>query len=353
MAPTVFLAAGAQLIMLMFLIVVLVGILRNGQVLAFILVTVGSLLMSSAIDLLTSDKPETSVLLLAQLALALIYASSSYLFVKSLFGNIPFRQWLPHYLVAIFCLFQFLYFLFMERVLPDKSPVFRVEILGIIAVLFYYGVKLLMYVQELKRNRPEDERIFYIRQYALLYLLFHAGQLIVSIAFSDTPAGYISAISEIGAIIALVYLAFLLIRIGLIQREKYPNLPQNAFEQTEVYNVKIKAVFQQLHQRIVDERLYLNPQFTLEELSRLEQINVKYLSQAINTIYGKNFSSYINHFRLEAFIQQAQQEEQQHLSLLSIAMDCGFSSKSTFNRAFKEYKGCAPSEWLKQQQKKH
>jgi AraC-like DNA-binding protein len=67
------------------------------------------------------------------------------------------------------------------------------------------------------------------------------------------------------------------------------------------------------------------------------------LSAAINQAYGKNFNDFVNTYRVEAVKKMLNDESVQHLSLLGIAYECGFNSKSTFNRAFKKATGVAPS----------
>ncbi|MFK7785312.1 MAG: helix-turn-helix domain-containing protein [Crocinitomicaceae bacterium] len=54
----------------------------------------------------------------------------------------------------------------------------------------------------------------------------------------------------------------------------------------------------------------------------------------------------MNALRVEEFIQLSQDEKRKHFTLLSNAYDAGFSSKSTFNRAFKKIKGKTPREYL-------
>ena len=94
------------------------------------------------------------------------------------------------------------------------------------------------------------------------------------------------------------------------------------------------------------ERPYLDPDLSLADLARRLKIAPVLLSQAVNVGMGKNFNDFVNHYRVEEFKQQAQNPANTHLSLLGIALDCGFNSKATFNRAFRKFTGTSPGEFL-------
>ncbi len=92
---------------------------------------------------------------------------------------------------------------------------------------------------------------------------------------------------------------------------------------------------------------YLNPEITLADLAKDLQLSSNQLSQIINTEFGKNFNEFINEYRVEIFKSKVKDESLQHLSLLGIALECGFNSKATFNRVFKKITHVSPSEYLK------
>jgi AraC-like DNA-binding protein len=72
------------------------------------------------------------------------------------------------------------------------------------------------------------------------------------------------------------------------------------------------------------------------------------LSQIINKGLHRRFNGYINDFRLRAIKQALQEGAHQRMSLLGIALDCGFNSKATFNRVFRKQFGQTPSEYPRQ-----
>ncbi len=103
------------------------------------------------------------------------------------------------------------------------------------------------------------------------------------------------------------------------------------------------ALFEQLTQLMKTQGVYKNPELSLGELAELLSVHPNSLSQVINEKTEKNFYQYINQLRVEAFLQVAALPHKQHYSLLALAFECGFNSKSTFNKYFKKLTGETPS----------
>lgn len=106
------------------------------------------------------------------------------------------------------------------------------------------------------------------------------------------------------------------------------------------------ALAQKLNLLMQTERLYLQPELSLHELAQHLQTNPVQLSATINQVLGKNFNDYINGLRVEEFIRKYTADINRSYTLLSLALDSGFNSKATFNRAFKKIKGCSPQDFL-------
>lgn len=95
------------------------------------------------------------------------------------------------------------------------------------------------------------------------------------------------------------------------------------------------------------EKAYENPELTLTELAENLEITPKKLSQIVNQGFKMNFNDFVNFYRTEAVIEKFRAGEHDLQNLLVIAFDCGFNSKSTFNRAFKKQTSLTPKEYLK------
>lgn len=106
-----------------------------------------------------------------------------------------------------------------------------------------------------------------------------------------------------------------------------------------------------IHKRLTDlmssEKIFKNPEITLVELSQLLSVHPNILSQVINTLENKNFYDYINDKRVEEFKTIVVLQKNRKYTLLSLALESGFNSKTTFNRNFKKSTGLSPTEYLK------
>jgi len=104
-----------------------------------------------------------------------------------------------------------------------------------------------------------------------------------------------------------------------------------------------------LEELMEKDEAYLNNELTLISTAEMIDISPNKLSYLLNEFLGKNFNDFINGFRLRAFQQKALNPENSHLTLLGLAYESGFTSKSVFNDYFKKKTGLSPRQWLKNQ----
>lgn len=96
------------------------------------------------------------------------------------------------------------------------------------------------------------------------------------------------------------------------------------------------------------EKIFKQEELSLAQLARQLDVHPNNLSQVINTYENKSFYDYINTLRIEEFKSLALLPENSRYTLLSLAFECGFNSKTAFNRNFKKITGQSPSEYLKE-----
>ena len=96
-----------------------------------------------------------------------------------------------------------------------------------------------------------------------------------------------------------------------------------------------------------EDKVYLNADLSVQILANYLGINEKKCSQVLSKGMKTNFNQFINSYRIEAFKEKLRTGRHQELTLLSLAFECGFDSKSTFNRSFKQQTGFTPSEYIK------
>ncbi|MGI6394157.1 MAG: ligand-binding sensor domain-containing protein [bacterium] len=95
------------------------------------------------------------------------------------------------------------------------------------------------------------------------------------------------------------------------------------------------------------EKPYKNQDLTLPELAEKLGLSPNILSQVINTNYGKNFYNFINTYRVDEVVELMKTPSMKNRSILDLAYEAGFKSKTTFNAVFKKQMEVTPSEYKK------
>lgn len=98
---------------------------------------------------------------------------------------------------------------------------------------------------------------------------------------------------------------------------------------------------------INQKEVHVDPELNLVKLSELMDITPHQLSYVINAGFEQNFFQFINYYRVEKS-KKLLQESPQECTILSIAFDSGFNSKTSFNTTFKKLTGKTPTEYRKQ-----
>lgn len=98
-----------------------------------------------------------------------------------------------------------------------------------------------------------------------------------------------------------------------------------------------------------EQKLFLNPELTLTQLAEALAVHPHHLSQVINSQEAKTFYDFINTWRVNQFKKIAAEPANQKYTLLALAFECGFNSKTAFYRNFKNLTGQSPTQYLKEQ----
>ena len=103
--------------------------------------------------------------------------------------------------------------------------------------------------------------------------------------------------------------------------------------------LRLKALFE-------TDKIYLKPRLTMNELAEELNLPTRYLSNLISRYHQTDFRNFVNAYRVKEAIERIKDPKESHKTLLAIAMESGFSSKSSFNQIFKTFTGQKPSDYL-------
>jgi AraC-like DNA-binding protein len=151
--------------------------------------------------------------------------------------------------------------------------------------------------------------------------------------------------------IELLGIMVLVLGVGGI---KQSNLAQVNFEVSERAEeeeqkntfVPDQAILARMADLMDREQLFLNPTLTLVQFANALNLHPKLVSRHINMGFNKSFNDFVNEYRVEEVKKRLTATALQKLTIMGIALDCGFNSKTTFNRIFKEVTGMAPSRFI-------
>jgi AraC-like DNA-binding protein len=115
---------------------------------------------------------------------------------------------------------------------------------------------------------------------------------------------------------------------------------------TDIPQTTVKQVVATLQQAMVADRIFLDPELTVEKVGQHTQLAPKLISAVINQHLHKNFNSFINEYRIEEVKQRLVDSTHEHLTLTGIAFDSGFNSQATFQRTFKQLTGVSPKVYV-------
>ncbi|WP_240338261.1 AraC family transcriptional regulator [Aquimarina sp. BL5] len=111
---------------------------------------------------------------------------------------------------------------------------------------------------------------------------------------------------------------------------------------------EMQSLQQQLETLMQKQKWYLNAELSLKSLSEKLDISDKKLSYLLNQYMQISFYDYINHFRVEEVKEKIKNPSFSQYTLLAIALECGFNSKTSFNRTFHRFESVTPSSFRNQ-----
>ena len=185
--------------------------------------------------------------------------------------------------------------------------------------------------------------------------LFRVFLMTTLISWSTWSYGYIVYYLYNGSPIVNYDIVWIIIPISIYVvgyvslREKHEFKTTKVIPETsqELGADEVWLIERRIHELILEGEFYLDKQLTLFALSEQINVSTNKLSWYLNNVQGCNFYDFVNELRVQAFIKRLEKGDHVQQTLLSLAMEVGFNSKSTFNKAFKMFVQETPSAYVK------
>ena len=186
----------------------------------------------------------------------------------------------------------------------------------------------------------------------LLDILLDIFVLVYELYYSETnwEFGYITAFA---IVILMGYLGYYGIRRSRILVPSYLlEIEQLSITKEQpvvsIDKSELELLKKSLEKSMIDDKVYLDETLTLSALAAIIPTSNKKISSLLNHHLNTNFYDYVNQYRVNDMIEKMKSGKYEEYTLLGIAFESGFKSKTSFNRIFKKETGLSPSEYKKQ-----
>ena len=227
-------------------------------------------------------------------------------------------------------------------------------------VFIHIGIYLFLSFQEIsvyrQRIRDQFSAVGKINLDWLVFMMASVGViLVISIAQTFLPIVGLKDYFQSLFIIPFLFLFFFTNAVvwkGLKQPEIFSGIdfdPQfgKKYQGSSLSSYESEQIREKLIKLIELEKVYLDPELSLDQLADRLTVSSKKLSQVINESFDQNFFDFINSYRIEEAKRILQESTDSKLTVLEVMYQCGFNSKSSFNTLFKKKTGVTPSAFRK------
>lgn len=221
-----------------------------------------------------------------------------------------------------------------------------IEIFEVISEITFV-IYLLLILQSVITSKKKIWVLYFVLPIVLLFAFSFVIDILKIIGLSDFP--FFSEQNFNSYLILIVAFLFYFIAFKLF---KDPNaiLPKTEFgkyKNSKLNENLITNYKSDLINSMEMDKLFLNSRLSIQDISDKLNIPKQYISEVLNEHMHTNLQDFINEYRVEEFIIRLKNDQNNQFTLLAIATDVGFNSKSSFNATFKKIKGITPTQFKK------
>jgi AraC-like DNA-binding protein len=206
-------------------------------------------------------------------------------------------------------------------------------------------------LERFKKNlvKTHGSLITWLRQFIRIFLVFQLVWLLYLIPYviPATTDFMLQTFNWYPVYIPLTFLIYWLGIKGLIVTYRNKSRDKISSSSTSLAPAIVQETIATLKRSMERDRVFLNPNLNLDILSQHSGIPPKTISSVLNQHLQKSFNEFVNGYRVEEVKGRLQKSEQSNLTILGTALECGFNSKASFQRIFKEMTGFSPGEYQK------
>ena len=285
-----------------------------------------------------------------------------YLYIRTLVSNQQFtRKDAVHFIPFTFCLLYLLPYYLQGT--PAKLTALYAEFnqtaqgswyyarssAFVVQVLFYLILITAMLITYSRRTSEDDRALNKLNLFKVRFVAIGAAVLwlgaILRLLLDDTSDT--NLLVPLGASLLAYAMGYLeILKPDPLLVTKSPAVKR--YEKSKLTPERAQKYLRKLLDFMSAEKPHLNGGLTIQKLADEVGIPAHYLSQTINEQLSQSFSEFLNSYRIEEAKRRLRDPAFKHLSILGIAEDVGFNSKSSFNSVFKKHTSLTPSEFRNQ-----
>jgi AraC-like DNA-binding protein len=234
-----------------------------------------------------------------------------------------------------------------KYMLRDQITAFIICI-QVICYIIFSLLAIKSYHEQLKKDYSSITKISlsWLKAFIFIAMAFTTIDLIpvlFLIAGNPAASGQVYGITILFHAVFQIIVPYYIIHKSIFSLQLAPDsVRTEKYSTSSLSDSRIKKYWQTLTGLLEKKRLYLEPELKLDDLADLMGVSRHHLSQVINSCSGKNFYDLINEYRIKEVKKMLFEHAEQTMSILSIAFESGFNSKSSFNQVFKKHTGTTP-----------
>lgn len=296
-------------------------------------------------------------------AIPVLHIIIIYLYCHTLKNGVKLGHLIGNLSVYLVYVIAFIFFAYsqglevrgMSLVFTEKAPAWsRFIAPSFLLVYIYYLRHILKLIRSFKVNLLQLYSNLNLTKVEWLYYwvysyIISSMIVVVIILIADYGILDVSLAFLIVALIITIQM-FLIGQIGIVSNFRFPDTKsfinsEKKYKGSGLKKESITLLKESLLKLLDDESLHLNSELNLNDIAKELNLPVYQASQLINEGFNKTFFDLINSYRIKEFKRRLEDQRYRHLTLLGIAFDSGFNSKSGFYKVFKEATGQTPRQY--------